>query len=325
MWFKNLQLYRLTAPLSLTAEELTDKLSPQRFAPCSKSDKSQAGWSDAFGCDELVISAGGALWCVLKTEEKILPSSVINQELQERMDHIQATEARRVGKKEKQTLKEQIEDTLLPQAFSRFNRIAVMLDPVSGWVLVDAGNMNKAEQVISALIAAIESLKMKRPEAAHSPASKMADLLLIPAEEQELQLFQLDSDCELKGHGDTQSVVRFARHDLLQPEVAAHLATGKQPVKLGLQWQDRISLMLTDDWQIKRLKFLELIQDELLNSDTDDRRAMVEATLTIQADALRKMLADLMLWLGEEMEEAETATSPAPAVSSNTAESAPWE
>ncbi|WP_018152235.1 recombination-associated protein RdgC [Leeia oryzae] len=302
MWFKNLQLYRLTAPISLTADELADKLSAQRFVGCGKSERAQAGWSDAFGCDELVIAAGDALWCVLKTEEKILPSSVINQELQAKMDHIEATEARRVGRKEKQTLKEQIEDTLLPQAFSRYSRVAVMIDPKSGWVAVDASNMGKAEQVVSALIQSIDELKMKRPEAAQSPASKMADLLLVPEDEQELQFFQLDSDCELKGHGDTQSIVRFARHNLLQPEVAAHLATGKQPVKLGMQWQDRISFMLTDDWQIKRVKFMDLIQDELLSTDTDDRRALVEATLTIQAESLRSMLADLMDWLGGEPE-----------------------
>lgn len=302
MWFKNLQLYRLSTPFTLSAEALAEQMAARAFSGCTRLDRSHSGWAEPYGLDELVVAAGGALWFSLKNEDKLLPSSVVNQTLTDKLAHIEATEARRVGRKEKQTLKEQIEDELLPRAFSRFSRTHAVLDPESGWLLVDAANAGKAEGVISALLQAVEGVRLERPDAAQSPASKMADLLLTPAEEQELQRFQLDSDCELKGAGDTQSVVRFARHNLSLPEVAAHLATGKQPVKLGLQWQNRVSFVLTEDWQVRRIKFLDLVQDQVTDSQADDQRALIEATLTIQIAELRGLLTDLMAWLGEATE-----------------------
>src|SRR4051812_5462604 len=77
MWFKNLQIYRLTAPWTLTAEQLEESLAPQAFAPCSSIDLQTEGWVSprpqrAGGM--LVHTVNRQLLLQLDTEKKLLPS-----------------------------------------------------------------------------------------------------------------------------------------------------------------------------------------------------------------------------------------------------------
>ena len=308
MWFKNLQLYRLVEPFTLDADTLADKMAPRRFSGCTRLDPSHAGWALPYQGEHLVRSAGGALWLSLKTEDKILPSSVIKQALDERIAHISATEARRVGRKEKLTLKEEITERLLPQAFSKIGAIQACIDPVSGWLLIDASNASRAELLISTLLQAVETIKLSRPDGEHSPVSKMTDALLAP---DTLGAFMLDSDCELKGSGTPSSGIRFARYQLADPDIANHIGAGHFPVKLGLVWQERVSFMFTEDWQVKRLKFLDMVQEALADTDAEDPALLAEATLTLMIGELRGLLADLTEWVNSEPM---TNTPPAPVV-----------
>ncbi|HEX2531801.1 MAG TPA: recombination-associated protein RdgC, partial [Burkholderiaceae bacterium] len=44
MWFKNLQIYRLTAPWTATPEQLQARLAPHAFVPCSSLELQSQGW-----------------------------------------------------------------------------------------------------------------------------------------------------------------------------------------------------------------------------------------------------------------------------------------
>jgi recombination associated protein RdgC len=58
-------------------------------------------------------------------------------------------------------LKEQVTDELLPRAFSVVRSTWVWIDPVNGWLLVDAGSPS-AEEVLKLLFKAIPSSRWKR-------------------------------------------------------------------------------------------------------------------------------------------------------------------
>ena len=44
MWFRNLHLYRLTAPFELTPEGLAEKLAEKRFVSCGRQVEESIGW-----------------------------------------------------------------------------------------------------------------------------------------------------------------------------------------------------------------------------------------------------------------------------------------
>ena len=136
MWFKNLTLFRLVEPFPLTAEALTARLEQHAFQPCPSHQPSSAGWTPPLGrkAVDLVHGVNGRLLLCLRTEEKVLPAMVVNQELAERIAAIEDQQGRPVRRREKQELRDQLVQELLPRALTRSRRSYAYLDPAAvGW------------------------------------------------------------------------------------------------------------------------------------------------------------------------------------------------
>ena len=84
MWFKNLQLYRLPRHWSVSADELEAALAPQAFLPCTSQQPASQGWVAPAGDSRLVFASNRQLLLKLRSEKKLLPSSVINQVAREK-------------------------------------------------------------------------------------------------------------------------------------------------------------------------------------------------------------------------------------------------
>jgi hypothetical protein len=56
--------------------------------------------------------------------------------------------------------------------------------------------------------------------------------------------------------------VRYVRHNLDSDEVRNHIAGGKSATRLALTWNDRVSFVLTEQLQVKKLAFLDLIKED---------------------------------------------------------------
>ena len=74
--------------------------------------------------------------------------------------------------------------------------------------------------------------------------------------------FALGKECELKSADESQAKVRYSHHPLMTQEVQAHLAQGKQPTCLALQWDDRVNFVLTDALQLKKLAFEDSVLEQ---------------------------------------------------------------
>ncbi|MDK2127182.1 recombination-associated protein RdgC, partial [Parachitinimonas caeni] len=123
-----------------------------------------------------------------------------------------------------------------------------------------------------------------------SPVTVMTNWLENGADEG----FTLDADCELKAPGDEGAVIRCRRQDLNAEEIRNHLAAGKLVTQLALSWADRVSFVLTDKLQIKRLAMLDLLQDQLKDTDAGSADLLFDATLTLLVGELRGLMTDLV-------------------------------
>jgi len=92
-------------------------------------------------------------------------------------------------------------------------------------------------------------------------------------------------------------VVRYARHRLDTEEVQQHIKEGKMPTRLALTWAERVSFMLTEGLQLKKLAFLDVVF-EGASSNKDDH---FDADVVIATSELRKLLPDVMQALGGEL------------------------
>src|SRR5471030_489636 len=150
MWFKNLQIYRLPAPWAYTPEQLEAALAPHSFVPANSNELLRQGWDTPRPNGGLVHVVNKQMLILLGTEKKLLPSSVINQVAKARAAEMEEAQGFAPGRKAMKELKERVADELLPRAFPIRSNIWVWIDPVNGWLVVDAASPAKADEPVRA-------------------------------------------------------------------------------------------------------------------------------------------------------------------------------
>ena len=232
MWFKQVSFYPISKVKLPDFEYLTNKLAQSEFSPCQGLDWFSEGFSSPVHFSpELVFPADFTWRVALKKEEKVLPAGVIRDILDEKVLEIQNNDGRNVGRKEKQELKDQITDDLLPRAFTKSTRTEAVFDTKRGFLLINNATTAKAENLLTKLREALGGLEATLPNTKQSLSSLMTNWLLQGHCEGG---FELDSDCELKGVGDVVPVVKVSKQDLTANEVVQHVKNGKTVTQLGL-------------------------------------------------------------------------------------------
>lgn len=295
MWFKQLSLYPLNQQTLPDLTSLSDKLNEAQFSPCMGLDwMSQGFCAPASFSPDMVFPAQHTWRVALKKEEKVLPAAVIRDILEDKVQEIQQAEGRNVGRKEKQELKDTITDDLLPRAFTKSSRSEAIIDTEHGLLLINNANTNKAEAMLTQLRDALGGLEARLPRTNQSAGSIMTEWLLRGSAEGS---FELDSDCELKGLGDAAATVRMSKQDLTAEEVTNHVKNGKIVTQLGLCWQERVRFVLTQDFTLKRIQFLDTLQEEAAGHG-DDMSSLMFASQIIMTEALSTLIAELVTHLG---------------------------
>lgn len=297
MWFKNLQIYRLPAPWPLTLDSLDAQLGKKRFQPCGSQDMETRGWISPTGNDLLVLSVGGQWLISLGVEAKLLPSSVVKQVAEEKAEEIEAAQGYKPGRKQMKELRELVTQELLPRAFTRRKRVFAWIDPQDGWLVIDAPSPARAEDVLETLRQTLDSFPLSLLRTERSPGSAMAEWLAAgegPAG------FTIDQDCELKAVTEDKAAVRYVRHTLEGDEVKAHLSAGKLPTRLALSFEDRVSFVLTEKAEIKRLQFLDVVQEQLENGG-ESAAELFDAHFALMTGELRRLIPAVVEILGGEL------------------------
>ncbi len=300
MWFKNLQIYRLPAPWAITPEQIEEALAPLKFVECSSQDMSSQGWVAPRGDGRLVYTVGKQMLLQMQYEKKLLPASVINQVAKARALELEEKNGFKPGKKAMKELKEDITEELLPRAFAIRSSTRVWIDPVNGWLVVDAAAASKADDILKSLLKGIDKMPVRNVNVAMSPGSAMTIWL---KEDDAPGGFTVDQDTELRATGDSKAAVRYVRHTLEPEDVRRHIAAGKQCTRLAMTWADRISFVLTEGLAVKSVKALDVLKENDSGSFDDNER--FDTDFTLMSGELAKLLADLMLALGGENAEAQ--------------------
>ena len=293
MWYKNAIIYLLPDGWQLEAG-LNEKLEQAAFTPCMGLDWFSDGFvpPTPFSSD-FVFTAQNSNRVCLKHEEKVLPAGVIRDILDERVAEIQEAQVRNVGRKEKQYLKERITDDLLPRAITQSRRTEAIFDTERGYLLVNEASNKRAEQMLIKLREALGGLKVSLPYTRESPSSLMTEWLLQGYAEGG---FKLGYNVLLQGVGDVVPKVKISKKDLTTAEVIKHAQNGMQVVELELEWREQISFTLTKDFTLKRIQFLDALQEEA--EQGDDTASLTFASQIIMTTALGGMLDELVNLLG---------------------------
>lgn len=296
MWFRNLQVFRLQNNWNGQVESLEEQLSAHLLQPCGSGIQSSIGWIPTRKEGSLVHSVNRQWLIALGIEQRLLPTSVVKQYVQERVKTIEENEGRRVGRREIRELSESVTAELLPRAFIRKRTTYCWIDPVNGWLVIDAAAPAKADELIEHLHKSVDKLLLTPVKVTQSPCSAMTGWV---ADSEAPEGFSIDQDMELRSAEN--AVVRYAKHALDGEEIPQHIAAGKVVTRLGMTWGDKIAFVLDEKMQLKRLSFLDILKEESDNQ-AENEEERFDLDFALMTGELAHLLDDLLKALGGEME-----------------------
>jgi recombination associated protein RdgC len=292
--FKNMIVYRISPQWEVDLSQAEEALSKTPFHECGATQEKSIGWVPPRGEEHgLFVESVGGQWILrFMAESKMLPASVLARRVQEKAARIEQETGRKPGKKESQGLKDEAKLDLLPMAFTKQGSTWVWIDLQAQLLVLDTSSQGRADEVVTLLVEALPGLSVSLLDTQTSPQAAMAHWL----KEQEPPVgFSVDRECELKSADEEKAVVRYARHPLDIDEVKEHIAAGKLPTKLAMTWDDRVSFMLSEGLQIKKVAFLDAVFE---GKGKDD--GGFDADVAIATGELSKLIPDLIEALGGE-------------------------
>lgn len=298
MNFRNLVPFRLPPNALPSFEVIEQALAEHQFAPCGETEPKRVGWVPALSSDSQVFAhtgSNGALLLRLREQVRLLPASVVGEQLAIAVEKREAAEGRKLGKKEIARLKDDLIFTLLPKAFTRSNDTLAIVLPAQNLILVGASTAKNAEVVLNALRLALGSLPVRRLAfSAPLPSwftAWLKDTATLPAD------FTLGDSTELT---DEEGKARLSGVDMAGDPLKAHLEHGMEAQKLELHAGDAMSFSLHRDARLSGIKMSDRLLGELNAENPEDELQARVAEFELWQLTLTRWLPPLFAALGEQ-------------------------
>jgi recombination associated protein RdgC len=305
--FKTASFFRIGTDFILPPlDALEGALQAARFVPCGATQPESYGWVAPRGNKSLALveSVGGQVILNLCTEKRALPASAVKAALDEAIEKFKKESGQeRVSAKVKKEFKEEVVLDLLPRAFTKRSNTLVWIDAANKLLVVGTGSLTGADKVVTCLLEALSDIPGSRPAISFKPVqtnqSAAASMSHWLASREAPYNFTVDRDCELKTPDEQKSTVRYSRHTLEIDEVPQHIAAGKVPTQLALTWNDRLSFVLTESAQMKKIQLLDVVLDGVQKGGKDDDGFDTDAAII--TGELSALIPDLLGALGGEL------------------------
>lgn len=298
MWFKNIRIYRFTKPFTLSVEELNEALAQDAFVACGSQDQKRMGWVNPINGlveDNFTHASQNYFMVCAKRQEKILPAAVVNEFLAEKVATIEESEDRKVGRKQRLQLKDEVMMDLLPKAFTRSQLQYAYIAPEQGYLVIDAASAAKAEELINTLRDSLGSMAVVPLSSHQTPVDTMTTWVSGRLSEKSLSLGE---ECQLADAQDAGSVIRCKQQDLTSTEITNLLQSGMVVTKLALNWNEGISFILDDQLAIKRVRFEDQIREKADDVNAETLAEQFDIEFSVMTLELSALIKDLMQALG---------------------------
>lgn len=290
MWFKQLQIIPLAARFKHQASEIHQRLENFAFQSCLPSMPSSMGWVSPIDEDDAPLTRGlnGCFMIALQIEEKILPAAVVNQTLKDKIKQIEQNEARKIRQKEKLSYKDEVTQTLLTRAFTKFTKLYAYIDTRYQWLVLNSTSPSKTELFISMFQKAfgecIEKVDLIKPSALLTHWLKTQDY---PKE------FAVGKACVLQDPEQQNRTVRCQQQDLFTSGVQTIFKEGFDVVSMELCWQDRLRFVLSDDFSLRGVMLAEEDINEMKET-YESKHERFDADLVLMSESYAGMIRDLL-------------------------------
>lgn len=287
MWFNNILVYSYQSKQMFSQIEAMEQ---EHLKPCPPHARFTFGWIPPFE-QGLIHEVAGCIMICLGKEERILPRSVIQRHLNEKVKMLETERGFAVKRSERAQLAEDIEFDLLPKAFCLQKKLYAFFDTVEQRLIINTSSVNQAAQLLALLRKSIPDLQIEPLTSPDNLALRFNDWINHPSDLP--ANFALASDCVLTSLDNEKK--RFSCKGGELNEIQSLLSQGFSAIELSLIWDERLQFTLTQTLSLKRIKCLDYLQDEIHQiADMDGEDLQRDARITLLAGELRSLCKDML-------------------------------
>jgi len=291
--FRNVRFYRLDGVWPESEEALSTSLEKAGFEPCGPLTERSSGWVavDPNTSDLLARRLNGADLVRLRSQSRVLPAAVINEELEARIEEFRNRMQEAPNPREKRRLKAEARDELMPKAMPKSDRIWGYVDLKEKVLGIDTALDSVAERFLRRMQASLDGINI-RPLQFMKPVDELLTGVFF---EDAPRQFSLGRECRMQDLGDAASKVRWTDFDLSDKSIRDHVANGMRLTHLSIVYDNIMSFVLDENGVLSKLKFVGMDDD---NEDHNDPLARQDAEFVLVTGTLRNLLGDLKKQLG---------------------------
>lgn len=282
--FKNLHVFRIDGS-KIDVDAVEKALEKETFNGIGSQDMLACGWVNVRPESGLVYRQERHILMRYAIEKRLLPGSVVKRKLAEAVEALTRKIGHKPGRKQIRDLKEEIIRALIPRALTDLSFCHLWIDLDGGWFVTDG----KPDAIVSAFTNAFKDVLPEQVNLKRSPAVAMMDWLMnadsVPA------VFTVDDECELRS--PEKEAVRYSRLNLDRDDLRAHIGEGKLPVKLAMTHDDKVSFLLTEKFEFKKIDHITL-EDEPEPKDEVDESEAFAADFALMNLSIPSLLADMV-------------------------------
>ncbi|EIU7558498.1 recombination-associated protein RdgC [Providencia rettgeri] len=295
---KNLIIYRITRDVDFN--NIEEQLSHLKYEPCGSLDMQRFGFIPPLGIGNsgcLTHKVNDQMLISLFKEDKMLPTPVINKELNKKIEKLEADQGRKLKKTERQAIKDEVIQELLPRAFSKYTRFDVWVNLTDGFIAALVSSHRRAEDCFAMIRKAIGSLPVV-PVTMNDPIE-----LTLTEWVRSGQLpkgFVFGEQSEMKAILEEGGIAKYTKQDLVSDEIQTNIDAGKLVTKLSLGYEDRVTFCINDSFVLSKLKFDSAFLETNDDIEREDYNQRFDADFFLIVSELNILIKALIDSLGGE-------------------------
>ena len=212
---------------------------------------------------------------------------MINQSVKDKVKQIELSEGRKVGKKEKLTLKDETTHTLLLRAFSRYTTLFAYIDTRNQWLVLNSVSSSRTEQFLTMFKKSFGEI-IESPEVV-KPSSVVTRWL---KGEQYPEIISIEKSCVLQDPNEQHRMIRCTQQNLFSPSIQGLVKEGCQAIQIELCWQDRLRFSLSEDFTMRGMRVAEEDMVEI-NDQLETKQEKFDADLIMMSEMHAGLFKDL--------------------------------
>ena len=298
MWFKSVQVFRVTPAHGQSIDAFREGLAKQPIGPCPGNGAQTHGWTSPFGMksEELVVSVGPLHLAEFVVAKRLLPQDVVKQTLATRVAQLEEQQGGvPISKREQRRMQDEIHFELLPKAFVQQKSCQMFWHQETGYLFVGSTQTALLDALVTSFAYCCPGWRLQLVSAAKGVESTLTGWLR--GQESLPKDFTWDDACQLLDPANRFASIRFTGNDIASPVVRNHLQEGLQVKQAALVWRDQIRFVVTQGLGLSQIKYLEIEKDHGVD---DAKEAIILADLALLGPIYHAWFTDLIQALGGE-------------------------